>query len=282
MRICLLTPAPDHPLLAAATALLTPCHQVEALDPRHAVLPSPARAPEALADVYLLKARTPCALAFARYLEQHGAPVLNSADATEQCQDRTAMAEVALAAGLPFAATTAATTLPRLAARGGLTYPLVVKSRHSRRHDLVARVDDAEQLRALAAQWPDEPVVTQAYTPNSGWDHKLWVVGDEVFAAVRRSELATPASRRTESVAVGELPPAWLDVVRRAGEVFALDVYGVDLLDAPGGPLIVDVNAFPGIRGQRGAPEALAELALRAASGSYRPRGVTRGVIVNG
>lgn len=281
MRICLLTPAPDHPLLAATTALLAPRHQVEALDPRHAVLPSPARAPQALADVYLLKSRTPCALAFARYLEQHGAPVLNSADATELCQDRTAMAEAALAAGLPFAATAAATTLPRLAARDGVTYPLVVKSRHSRRHDLVARVDDAEQLRALAAQWPGESVVTQTYTPNSGWDHKLWVIGDEIFAAVRRSELAPPSA--AEPVAAGELPPAWLDVVRRAGEVFALDVYGVDLLDVPGGlPLIVDVNAFPGVRGQRGAPEALADLALRAAAGDYRPRGLGQSAILNG
>ncbi|MGW1075077.1 ATP-grasp domain-containing protein [Streptomyces sp. NPDC002537] len=277
MRICLLTPAPDHPLLAAATALLTPHHQVEALDPVHATLPSPARAPGSLADVYLLKTRTPRALAFARYLESHGAPVLNSADATELCQDRTAMADVALAAGLPFAATGATTTLPRLAAWDGVTYPLVVKSRHSRRHDLVAKVDDAEQLRALAAQWPDEPVVVQDYTPNNGWDHKLWVVGDEVFAALRRSELATSGPRATEPVAVSGLPADWLDVVRRAGEVFALDVYGVDLLDTADGPVAVDVNAFPGIRGQRGAPEALAELALRTASGDYRPRGLAVG-----
>lgn len=51
--------------------------------------------------------------------------------------------------------------------------------------------------------------------------------------------------------------------------MFALDVYGVDLIDTGDGtPLIVDVNAFPGIRGQAGAPEALAALALhRAAAG---------------
>lgn len=34
-----------------------------------------------------------------------------------------------------------------------------------------------------------------------------------------------------------------------------------------GTPLIVDINAFPGIRNQPGAPEALATLALRAAEG---------------
>ncbi|MEU4212949.1 alpha-L-glutamate ligase [Streptomyces sp. NPDC026206] len=271
MRICLLTPAPDHPLLAETTALLTPHHDVQWLDPGTAKgLPDPA----ALADVYLLKTRTPRALALARFLEEHGAPVLNSASATELCQDRTAMAEVALRAGLPFVATRTEASLTRLAEAGEeLPWPVVVKSRHSRRHDLVARADDTARLRALARQWPDEPVVIQPFTPNDGWDHKLWVVADEIFAGLRRSELATAVpDRTTRSLGTGELPARWLDVVRRVGEVFALDVYGVDLLDAGGEPVIVDVNAFPGIRGQAGAPEALAALALRTAAGSRPPR----------
>lgn len=55
--------------------------------------------------------------------------------------------------------------------------------------------------------------------------------------------------------------------------MFALDVYGVDVIDTGGGtPLIVDINAFPGIRGQAGAPEALAALALRRAAGRHRGR----------
>lgn len=55
--------------------------------------------------------------------------------------------------------------------------------------------------------------------------------------------------------------------MRATGAAFALDVYGVDVIDAGDGtPLIVDVNAFPGIRGQGGAPEALAALALRRAA----------------
>jgi len=47
-----------------------------------------------------------------------------------------------------------------------------------------------------------------------------------------------------------------------------LDVYGVDVVDAGGGvPLIVDVNAFPGIRGQLGAAEALAQFVVRVGAG---------------
>lgn len=266
MRICLITPRPDHPLLAATTALLTPRHHVESLDPgAEDCLSREPAGPGTLADVYLLKARTPRALALARSIEQRGAPVLNSAAATGLCQDRTEMAELARRAGLPFAETRTVAALRLLAAEAEPARPLVVKSRHSRRNDLVARADDAARLRALCADWPDEPVVVQPFTANSGWDHKLWVVAGQVFGALRRSELADGGRGPTLPLALGELPDGWLDLVREVGSVFALDVYGVDVIDAgDGAPLIVDINAFPGIRGQAGAPEALAALALRA------------------
>ncbi|MEU9234784.1 ATP-grasp domain-containing protein [Streptomyces subrutilus] len=267
MRIGLITPEPGHPLLAATAALLAPAHLVEALDPATAAV----EAPGPLADVYLLKSRTPRALELARRLTERGAPVVNTAAATALCQDRTAMAELALRAGLPFAATRTVGSLSAWAAARGalLPSPVVVKSRRSRRGDLVARVDDGAGLRELAARWPGEPVVVQDFAPNSGWDHKLWAIGDRLFAAVRRSELSAGGRGPNLPKAPSELPAGWADLVRATGEAFALDVYGVDIIDAGGGePLIVDVNAFPGFRGQPGAPEALAALALRRAAGS--------------
>ncbi|MGA6159133.1 ATP-grasp domain-containing protein [Stenotrophomonas sp. NPDC087984] len=265
MRIGLITADPGHQLLADTTELLTPRHEVVALDPGGHDPREDLADPGELADVYLLKARTPRALALARSLERRGAPVVNSAAATALCQDRTAMAELALRAGLPFAPTRTVASLAGLTAER-LPRPVVVKSRHSRRHDLVARVDDAARLRALCADWADEPVVVQDFTPNDGWDHKLWVIAGRVFAALRRSELAADGRGPSLPLALDALPPGWLDPVRRVGPVFSLDVYGVDLIDAGGGaPLIVDINAFPGVRGQSGAPEALAALALRTA-----------------
>ena len=71
MRIGLITPEPGHPLLADTTALLTPEHEVQALDPV-----TLGDVPLPLADVYLLKSRTPHALGLARYLERRGAPVV--------------------------------------------------------------------------------------------------------------------------------------------------------------------------------------------------------------
>ncbi|MCB5182938.1 ATP-grasp domain-containing protein [Streptomyces antimicrobicus] len=264
MRIGLITSRPDHPVLAATAALLGGrAHDVRPLDPDRLT-----RVPAPLADVYLLKSGAPRAVALARDAERQGATVVNSAWATARCQDRTAMADTALAAGLPFAPTRTFATLRDLAAASAAAPPrgpLVVKSRHNRKQDVVARVDDTDALHALAAAHPQEPVVVQDFAPNNGWDHKLWAVGDRLFAALRRSELAPgdgPSAARP--LAVTDLPPGWADLVHRVGEVFALDVYGVDVIDTGGGtPLIVDVNAFPGIREQPGAPEALAELALR-------------------
>ena len=266
MRITLVTYDPGHPLLAATTALLAPDHHVGTLHPE--TTPSPGGP---LADVYLLKARTPRALALARALERRGARVINSAGATARCQDRTAMAECARRAGLPFAATETHPALDRLVARS-FAGPVVVKSRYSRRHDLVARVDDAAGLRKLAAEWPTEPVVVQPYAPNSGWDRKLWMIGGRLFAALRRSELS-PSARPAPPFGPADLSPELVDLARRVGVAFALDVYGVDVVETRDGvPLIVDVNAFPGARGQLGAPEALAELAVRRAEGAAGAR----------
>ncbi|MFD9302022.1 RimK family alpha-L-glutamate ligase [Streptomyces sp. NPDC060048] len=262
MRIGLITDKPGHPLLSAAAGLLRDAgHGIEVLDPG---APDPAAAPPA--DVYLLKAHTPQGLDLARSLERRGAPVVNSAAATTLCQDRTLMAELAVRAGLPFAATRTFDALARWADGATLRAPVVVKSRHSRREDLVSVVDGAEELKELAGAWPDEPVVVQDFAPNSGWDHKIWAIGERVFAALRRSELSPEG--RGPTLPLPRLPAGWAGLARRVGEVFSLDVYGVDVIEtADGSPLIVDVNAFPGIREQQGAPEALAALALRRARG---------------
>ncbi|MGW2086227.1 ATP-grasp domain-containing protein [Streptomyces sp. NPDC001880] len=264
----MLTDKPDHPLLAAAAAAMTEAkHRVTFLNPDTGTgSPSQLVAADDLADVYLLKAHTRRALELARFLEGLGARVVNSAAATELCQDRSRIAAVAQRAGLPMPRTRTLDALSE-ALHGAEPlqsgYPLMVKSRHSRRADLVARVDGPAGLRALAAQWPDEPVVLQEFVANSGWDHKLWVIAGEVFAGVRPAPVGTPPDGARSAPLVGDLPRTWTRLALRTGDVFGLDVYGVDLLDREGAPVVVDINAFPGIRGPKGAPAALAALALR-------------------
>jgi ribosomal protein S6--L-glutamate ligase len=257
VRVGLITRDAAHPLLAGAAELLTARGaRVEVLAPDAAEVPADP------AGVYLLKARTPHALRLAAALEAKGARVVNSAAATARCQDRTVMAEDALAAGLPFAATRTYACAAELAAGEAGSGGIVVKSRHSRKDDVVVRLEGDDAVRDFAAKAPaGEPYVVQDMVRTSGWDHKLWCVGGEVFTAVRPSELHP---------APGARPPAlpldvWRPLLHRTGEVFGLDVHGVDVLLTPQGPVAVDVNAFPGVRGRSAAPRALADLVLRAA-----------------
>lgn len=177
------------------------------------------------------------------------------------------MAEDAHAAGLPFATTRTYRNAAELAAaEGDSGHGLVVKSRYSRKNDVVVRLEGPTAVRDFAANAPvDEPYVVQDLAPTTGWDHKLWAIGPEVFTAVRPSELhAAPAAARPPDLSLD----VWRPLVHRAGEVFGLAVYGVDVLLTPEGPVVVDVNAFPGVRGRSAAPRALAALTLRVAHGS--------------
>ncbi|WP_245194745.1 ATP-grasp domain-containing protein [Kitasatospora phosalacinea] len=244
LRLALVAREPDHPLLAGARRLLE----------RDGHLTVRQDEP---ADVVLLKARDARSLRRAERYEEAGVPVLNSAAATARCQDRDWMERTARAAGLPFAPTAGRGVLGELPWHG----PVVVKSLRSRKEDLVARADTPERWRELAGRWPGEPVLTQRPVDGDGWDRKVWVVGGEVFAERRRSELVPGAPERRP----------WTPDDREralalaAGPAFGLQVYGVDLLPGPDGPVAVDVNAFPGVRHQPGAPEALAALVLRTA-----------------
>jgi ribosomal protein S6--L-glutamate ligase len=267
MRLCWITDKPRHPVLTAVVAGLGARHDARTLDPE-------AGDPGELADrelgnpadAYLLRSHGPGGLELARRLEQAGARVVNSWAATSACADRWSMGDWLGTAGLPWPPTLAAgdlaTVLADVRVSRRLSYPVVVKSRWSRRGDVVRRVDDEAGLAELAAQRPAEPVTVQSYVPNDGYDRKLYVVDDVVLGLSRPSPLLDGDPERRTAIAV---PAVWSRLARRAGRLLGLRVFGVDLLVSASGPVIVDVNAFPGFRGAPGATPALIAMIDRLA-----------------
>jgi ribosomal protein S6--L-glutamate ligase len=59
---------------------------------------------------------------------------------------------------------------------------------------------------------------------------------------------------------INELPTEWVQIVQAIGKAFDLRLYGIDLLMTTQGPIIIDVNSFPGFRGVPGADDALVAL----------------------
>ena len=265
VEICLIADSFEvtaHPVIGAALRDLRSRHAVRLLDVSGL---SSERAVNCgrghpLADIYLLKSHAAQALELARDLEQRGACVVNSFASSAACQDRALMAQRMREARLAFPCTWVLSSLAeflqhpdRLSAAG---FPVLVKSRYSRRGDVVEKVDGIEQLCAVAHR-TGEPVVMQEFVRSDGWDAKLWVIDREIFAARRRSSLAGGAPRENCDVPISDFPGSWRSMTLEVGRAFGLRLYGVDFVVSDEGPVIVDVNSFPGFRGAAGAAAAL-------------------------
>src|SRR5207245_11782553 len=98
------------------------------------------------------------------------------------------------------------------------------------------------------------------FAAGDGWDIKLWIIDQQIFAARRRTPLEANAPKEDFPISDEELPDEWRRITLEIGHVFNLRLYGVDLLITERGPMIVDVNSFPGFRVVPGADSALVNL----------------------
>lgn len=269
MNICLIMDnpeTPNHPVIAVALQRLAASHTVRLLDVRTLTSAEAIVQEEkhTQADLYLLKSHAPQALELAHHLEQQGASVVNSWASSVTCQNRVLMAQRMDEAQLPWPYTWNFPTLEGLLTQhellSTLPFPLIIKSYYSHRGDLVDKVHNIEQLQALAAEWSQEPIVLQEFASGDGWDIKMWIIDQQIFAARRRTPLEPNAPKEDFPIAPAELPHDWAQIALEIGRVFNLRLYGVDLLVTQKGPIIVDVNSFPGFRGVPGADSALVDL----------------------
>jgi ribosomal protein S6--L-glutamate ligase len=269
VEICLVADRTDHPVLGEVLAELGTRHRTRLLVPGADMTLSQAVADElsAPADIYLLKSRSELGLALGHALERDDVRVVNTAAATGRCRDRVAMARRLDSAGVPAPRTLAAGTLSEVASV--IAFPAMVKSQLSRRGDLVRRVGSAAELQTLAPSWSREPVIVQEVSRGDGWDYKAWVIGDDIHVGCRLSPLETGAvgdQKRNHPISDAGIERVVRELARSVGQVFTLELFGIDVLSSDGDVAVVDVNAFPGFRGFPGAAGKLASYVERAAA----------------
>jgi len=91
-------------------------------------------------------------------------------------------------------------------------------------------------------------VYLQEFVPTPGRDIRAFVVGDRVAASIYR--VAVPGEWRT-NIHRGATPdPCILDdatarIAVRAAQAIGLDYTGVDILEGPAGPMVIEVNGNP-------------------------------------
>ncbi|GHB52988.1 hypothetical protein GCM10010347_23670 [Streptomyces cirratus] len=185
-----------------------------------------------------------------------GMTTVNDARSIRGVRDKALAAAIGRARGLPLPPTYAVARPELLAEIPASEYPLVVKPADGSSGRAVHLVASPDRLAALLPRLAGEGMlIAQPYVPNSGTDIKVYCVGGELFATERCSPLHPERSVRERRV---PLPAEVAAIAAQVGVVYGLDLYGLDVLLGPDGPVVVDVNDFPSFRQ---VPEAAARVA---------------------
>ncbi len=200
-------------------------------------------------DLYVLKSHAPLWLSLAEILHLQHAHLLNPYLACMSVQNKIVAAQRLLIGGIPT---------PRTWVTGDLNllntlaeeHPLIIKPYIGGRGVGIVTVRNSHELAALPT--PLQPVLVQEYIQSSRDELKVYVIGDQVLGIYKDSS-SLVSMRRPYSVS---------DQVRaialRCGRLFGLGLYGLDVLETPDGPVVIDLNYFPSYKG---LPEAAGLLA---------------------
>ena len=172
-----------------------------------------------------------------------GIPTINNPASIRLVRDKSLCAAYAYARGLPFPRSYFVVDPLLIRKIPPEDYPIVVKPTNGSSGHGLYLVNDPTQLTTLKKSRPGlRFFLAQCYVENQGYDIKLYVIGRDVFAVARESPLHPRVQVASRLL---PLKPEWLQLARRAGEVFGLDIYGLDVLETRNGPVIVDINDFP-------------------------------------
>jgi ribosomal protein S6--L-glutamate ligase len=141
------------------------------------------------------------------------------------------------------------------------------KAEAERIHGVIKSVDGAagrggSVLFAGSARLSEVPPFAGPYhveerIRHDGIDRKLYVAGDAVFGLSKRWP------RTAGSVRAFDPPERLRQLALAVGRATRLEIYGVDVVIGEHGPVVVDVNVFPGFRGVAGAGAAVAQHVMR-------------------
>jgi ribosomal protein S6--L-glutamate ligase len=214
-------------------------------------------------DLYLLKSDTEPSLSMAGILHSHGARILNPYPSCIMIRDKILSSNVLRTAGIPTPPSWITHDLILLLPLVE-KWPLIIKPYrgfHGRDIHIIRNPKDLANLTPL-----NEPVLVQKYVEGNGEDLKVYVIGKDVFATRKPFH---PDSFRQP----GKLCPVSTevrDIALRCGEIFGLGLYGLDIIEGSKGPVVVDLNYFPGYKAVPDASSLLADYIEKYALGYHK------------
>lgn len=265
MRFCFIVEEQyrnDAMPLVIAEQLVQWGHRVDLLEPQTAVTCLSDLADQGY-DAYVLKslAEGP-GLSILEAAETVGIPTINNSRSIRLVRDKAVAAAFAHAHGLPIPPTYFVAHPRLLKQLPASAYPLVVKPSNGSSCRGIYRLNSPADLEILQiSEANDSFFLAQGYAENTGFDIKVYVTGREVYAAIAKK---SPLHQHIQERFV-PLTPEVRKLVLQVGTLFGLDIYGVDVVETPHGPAILDINDFPSFARVPRAVPRIAEYVLHAA-----------------
>ena len=131
-------------------------------------------------------------------------------------------------------------------------YPFIMKPFEGTHGNAILLLDTPTSLRSALDAMCDlhQDYVIQPFIADSaGSDVRAIVVGGKIVAAMKRTAQAGEFRSNIHRGGQGhpvELHSEYRDTAIRAAEAMELDIAGVDLLETPAGPMVLEVNPSPG------------------------------------
>jgi len=218
-------------------------HSVDLLEPAKVVTCVSDLARQSY-DAYVLKTVSDGpGLCLLEAVEKSGIPTINRSRSIRLVRDKTILTALACAAGLPYPRTYFIVDPGLLGKIPETDYPLVVKPNNGSCGSGIYLVKTPAELARLEMTCSSPRFfVAQRYVENPGYDIKLYVIGRRVYAVARKSPLHPEVNVQSQLI---PLKLEWLELAQRVGKIFGLHIYGLDVVAASEGPMVVDINDFP-------------------------------------
>ena len=186
-------------------------------------------------------------------LERQGFPVINPAKAIEHCVDKYDILGILEDNDIPVPRTVATEDVNEaLRAFSDLGEDVIVKPLFGSRGIGATRVVDSEIASTVfkAITFNHGVVYIQEFVSHGYSDIRAFVIKDHVIAAMRRvsESWKTNFSQGARPTPV-ELNKELEELAVKSARVVGCKISGVDILEGPKGPVVVDVNSQPGWKG---------------------------------
>lgn len=201
------------------------------------------------------------AYAFARKAQQEDIAIVDYPDAILKCCNKVFMAEALENAGIPTPKTIIVHKDNRNIVIDKTGLPLVLKSPDSTFSFGVKKATTPEEYESLVSEMlkKSELVIAQEFTP-SDYDWRIGILDDKPLYACRYymakghwqiynwdAKKKDDRDGNADVMAIEEVPKKILDVALKSAKLMGKGLYGIDVKEVNGKPLVIEINDNPNI-----------------------------------